>query len=279
MITFPNFNHHGVRTGNHLFQYATLLALAHRFKTELQIPEYKYSKYFRWFPDKISVETDIKLILPTQPVCYVRDQLDKFMYQNKDRNVEVDWIWGQSYRNWDDCEDFIKNKLEIWNGRLFDKIFFKTEPNWMTILSQGATAISIRRGDYVGHSMFYQLDKQWYLDAIQKMESIVGKTPIIFFSDNIEWCKKEFKDIPDTYFANGNFTDKNYFNDPFEQLYLMTRCSNYIISNSTFSWWGAYLSQNRRAVVIRPDKHLSDGHNLDFIMDDYYPKEWLIQKT
>lgn len=279
MIIFPNFNHHGVRTGNHLFQYATLLGLAHRFKTDLQLPEYKYAKYFTWFPDKISVSTDIKLVLPTQPVCYVRDQLDKFMYQNRDRNVEVDWIWGQSYRNWEDCEDFIKSKLEIWSGGLFDKIFFTKEPNWMTILSQGATAISIRRGDYVNHSMFYQLHKKWYLDAIEQMKSIVGKTPIIFFSDDIDWCKKEFKNIPDAYFANGNFTDKNYFNDPFEQLYLMTKCSNYIISNSTFSWWGAYLSQNRKAIVIRPDKHLNDGHNLDFVMDDYYPKNWLIQKT
>ena len=55
----------------------------------------------------------------------------------------------------------------------------------------------------------------------------------------------------------------------------MTLCSDYIIANSSFSWWGAWLSSNRDKIVISPSKWFGPN-NSHLDTKDLIPNSWKI---
>jgi hypothetical protein len=66
----------------------------------------------------------------------------------------------------------------------------------------------------------------------------------IVFSDDIDWCKKNLPFLDEKIFIEGN--------DDFFDLYLMSKCQNNIIANSSFSWWGAWLNKSENKKVMSP---------------------------
>ena len=84
----------------------------------------------------------------------------------------------------------------------------------------------------------------------------------LIFSDNLEYCKDWFPEGNNVYFAE----DLNEA----ETLYLMSLCDHFIMSGSTFSWWGAYLGQKENSVVIFPN-HFD---NSDRELDIFYHPSW-----
>ena len=77
----------------------------------------------------------------------------------------------------------------------------------------------------------------YYIYAINKIKTQI-KDPVFFvFSDNIKWCQQNLK--ADNSFV---FVDHNA-GDEVAELWLMSQCKHFIIANSTFSWWGAWLSR------------------------------------
>ena len=104
--------------------------------------------------------------------------------------------------------------------------------------------LHVRRGDYTKIEGTL-LPAEYYLTAV---DQIILKTPpkkgkIWVFSDDIPWCKKELKFEMPTEYVSGK--------EDYEELYLMGRFSYAVIANSTFSWWGIYLS-DKEPVVIAP---------------------------
>ena len=103
-----------------------------------------------------------------------------------------------------------------------------------------ATAIQVRRGDYhkfPDHHPLLTVD--YYNKAIEK----ISTSKIYVFSDDINWCKSNFKfNIPVEYIR-----DEDY-----NELYLISLCKNIIISNSSFGWWAAYLNDRTDSVIIVP---------------------------
>ncbi len=73
----------------------------------------------------------------------------------------------------------------------------------------------------------------------------------------------------DKYFSNNFIFVKNHNkNKDLTDLYLLTHCKYFIVSPSTFSWWGARLSKRKGKICVRP-KNLNVSNNKDF-----WPKEW-----
>jgi len=82
------------------------------------------------------------------------------------------------------------------------------------------------------------------------------------FSDDIAWCKQNFKG------DNIEFSERS----PVEDLNLQLACEHNIIANSSMSWWGAFLNKNPSKIVIAPNKWFGPAqpHNTK----DLLPSEW-----
>ena len=102
-------------------------------------------------------------------------------------------------------------------------------------------SVHIRRSDYL--SFGGELDTSYHRSAIEYVKSHAAVDHWLFFSDDIDWCRKTFSDILNALFFEGDY--KN----PIEDLRFMTLCRSHIIANSTLSWWGAYLAKEDDVTV------------------------------
>lgn len=132
---------------------------------------------------------------------------------------------------------------------------------------KNSIAVHIRRGDYVTNPIvnhqFGVCPIDYFKRAIHFFRQEVLNAEFYVFSDDIEWCKANFKAENDIQFVSG-FAD-------YEDLALISSCKHQIISNSTFSWWGAWLNQNFSKIVIAPKVWYIDS-NLDTSL--LIPAEW-----
>ena len=103
------------------------------------------------------------------------------------------------------------------------------------IFGKPTIAISIRRGDYVGNPNYRLLPITYYILAMFENFPNWRDHNIVIFSDDIPYCKVHWDCIPNVYFSENN--------SDIEDLCLMTLCDDFIIANSSFSWWGAYLGE------------------------------------
>jgi hypothetical protein len=88
---------------------------------------------------------------------------------------------------------------------------------------------------------------EYYKKSIDFISRKIDSPFFFIFSDNQEWARKNL-----SFISNANFID-SADRPGFEDLYLMTRCHHHIIANSSFSWWGAWLSINENnQIVIAP---------------------------
>lgn len=118
-------------------------------------------------------------------------------------------------------------------------------PRSMIENARDRVGIHVRRGDYVSNNVtksFHGVcELQYYESAIDKLEKC-GNKKYFVISDDIEWCRKNFSNInADFYYSDDNTV--------IGELGLFLECKGHIISNSTYSWWGAIL---RDAPVVYP---------------------------
>ena len=136
------------------------------------------------------------------------------------------------------------------------------------IESTNSVCISIRRGDFLSDRFkdrFLVCDKEYFLKAMEEAKKYIHNPTFIFFSDDIEWVRKNIHcDVP-CYYESGK--------DPvWEKLRLMYSCKYFIISNSTFSWWAQYLSKNEEKIVIAPDRWSNIPGEKSFLLSDSFIK-------
>lgn len=128
--------------------------------------------------------------------------------------------------------------------------------------------IHVRRGDYVGNKFHNVLDKDYYPRSFQKIKDIAPVEHVYIFSDDIDWCRKNISfDLPTT-FVGEEFAGEKATGH-FE---LMRACKYFIIPNSTFSWWAAWLSDSPEKIVIAPKKWINDD---SINTKDLIPPEWV----
>ena len=124
-------------------------------------------------------------------------------------------------------------------------------------------ALHIRRGDFVWNNKNHPpLSLDYYKSALELFDS---DREVIIFSDDTEWC------IEQELFADDRFSVAEG-GDQFYDMCLMSLCDDFIIANSTFSWWGAWLAN--RGKVVAPKQWFGEALNHD--TKDLYCKGWTV---
>ena len=125
-------------------------------------------------------------------------------------------------------------------------------------------ALHIRRGDFLINSVHHHnLSMKYYEEALKEFDE---SRQVVIFSDDTDWCKEQPLFDDDRFLVCESA-------GPYADLCIMSKCSDFIIANSTFSWWGAWLSDNEDKLVIYPDKWFGPN-NIDKSTADLFPPEW-----
>jgi hypothetical protein len=135
-------------------------------------------------------------------------------------------------------------------------------------------SIHVRRGDYVQHAGSFPPITTFFIDqAIWKIEETLGagQAKLLFFSDDIAWCKEYYGKYERVEFSEGR--------NEREDLSLMASCGHHIIANSTFSWFGAFLGHNPNKIIISPSHKRGSwfGYQAGVKKDcvDLLPPNWI----
>ena len=274
-----------LRTGNWLFKYAGMIGLAERYNTNIALPDHFIWKYLEHPPEiDNGISVDIELKSPTWEPCPEFWDIHKKDIQEKNVNISLD-TFLQSEDNWAHCKDKVIQNLQF-KEEYIDKAWEWTIQelkdagiNWEDIYyKKDIVGISVRRGDFVGHGCFKQIGPEWFISAASKHFD-VPNTVFFIFSDDIEWCKQVFN-FPMQIFAPANNThltdQENYHRDPMWQMILGSEiCNGFVVSNSTFSWWMAYLATAFGGKVIRPNGFFDGDYKKMYNDEYYYPKNWI----
>jgi hypothetical protein len=127
--------------------------------------------------------------------------------------------------------------------------------------------VHIRRTDYLNNnSIHHVLDLNYFINGIDILKKKISNPFFLFISDDIEWVKNNF-DINNN--ANFKIVESE---DSFFDFSLLKLCKHVVISNSTFSWWGAFLNENLNKKVVAPIKWLKIDTGS---VNDRYDLKWI----
>ncbi len=135
-----------------------------------------------------------------------------------------------------------------------------------------SVSLHVRRGDFVSLESANQfhgcLEVDYYKTALAQIKSKVADPIFFVFSDDLDWCKQNLDFIEKKEFVEG----KANGGSAREELVLMSRCKHNIIANSSFSWWAAWLNQNKSKTVIAPNNWFADKK---INTNDLIPTNWI----
>jgi len=189
---------------------------------------------------------------------------DKRILKCKKKNLYLDGHWQ--------VEDYFKNYrnelLKIFNFNNLKNI--ENNINFIKKISPlNSVCVNVRRTDFINNPEHNVVDIEYYKKAINKLKELKGNDLEIFiFSDDLNWCKEKF-----SFFNKTNYVEHRYAGNKFyNYLYLMTNFTNFIIPNSSFAWWGAWLSQKKNKTIIAPRKW---SGLVPENMYEIVPKNWI----
>jgi hypothetical protein len=125
--------------------------------------------------------------------------------------------------------------------------------------TDNAVAVHIRRGDYVSnastHGFHGLCSQEYYTNAFKTIAArCASRLELFIFSDDSIWVRENF----DTQGLSATVIDfPEHLSAPWHDMHLMTLCRHHIIANSSFSWWGAWLS-NGDGIVIAPKRWFAE---------------------
>ena len=236
------------RLGNQLFQYAALVGIAKNMGYDYCIPDHSQATWF----DKTDANGN------TTTVYHQLQHLFEMNYLNgrfgliengNDVNLQQaefceelfngcpdnSTLYGyfESYKYFENVEDELRSDFIFKDQILSAAQKFHDDSQF-----DHPVAINVRRGDFIRVQDHHPpCSEAYYKEAIGKMGD---NRQYLVISDDIEWCKSIF--IGSNFTFNETVPDgiiKGHFD-----LAVGALCSDFIISNSTFSWWMAYLGSN-----------------------------------
>lgn len=172
----------------------------------------------------------------------------------------------QSDKYFKDIEHIIRRDLSFRKdfldpeGRIYKK----------QITNTNSVSLHVRRGDYLKLPLFNVCSPKYYDNAAAYMREKLVSPRFFVFSDDIKWCSENLS-IPDCRFVDIKAAKTNALID----FQLMRLCKHHIISNSTFSWWAAWLNDHNEKIVVTPNRWFNDESKNMKAVRDTIPGDWI----
>ncbi|MGC4041476.1 MAG: alpha-1,2-fucosyltransferase [Flavobacterium sp.] len=250
MITFSRLGTKG-NLGNQLFQIASVVGLAKIHQQEYCFPDWSYSAFFQHKLPSCNSHPDFTLIK--------EKEFNYHEWNLFSGNFDINgWLQTEKYFD-------VSKTRELFS---FEKGFEKMVlDKYLSLFDKKTILISVRRGDFVNHPSYFQLGYNYYLQALIQNFPDYKERTLIFTSDDISYCKYHYSFLDNAVFLENV--------PPMEQMVIGINCDDYIISNSTFSWWIAWLGEKGTTRIYRPIKNLAGEFGAENDDRDYFPERWI----
>ena len=284
--------------GNQLFMYANAYAISRKFDLNLCLDPYSgyYKNNIRSFmlnnfnisskiaPSKWIFSNNYRnLIKKIKIKCDFFKKKKSFLFESKDKNkftkfssIKLDNFNDQIYvdGNFESEKYFSDYRNDLLNEFSFKKDMSNNK--YLDIIKKhNVVSISIRQNRYserrnnkfdqnsISKSQdFVAKTVDYIYQAIKLISSKVNNPKFLLWSNDFTGLEKYFPTNEFLYVIN---PEDKILND----FYLLTQCKYFIVGPSTFSWWGAWLSNNESKICIRP-KNINPSNNIDF-----WPETWI----
>ena len=278
--------------GNQMFQYAfgRMLALRNNVPLKLDITMFKTYEFHLYTMDHLNIKGEYatqeeidsflkyrprkgklgKILNPIFADTKKYYEEPAFTFDAKNMEIKapvmVDGYW-QSEKYFLEIEDRIRQEftmrepLDEYSQGIAAKIKAAKDP----------VALHIRRGDFAYHPYMSKVmgicPPEYYDAAKDIIKERISEPTYFVFSDDPEWTKENMKTGFSTEYI-GQGPEKNY-----QDIELMRMCKHHILSNSTFGWWGAWLSEgNRTGINIAPTRWTNKNFDTRDLIPDYWTK-------
>jgi hypothetical protein len=133
-----------------------------------------------------------------------------------------------------------------------------------------AVAVHVRRGDYVSNPMAAYVHGSvglpYYAAAVARTRSKVKGAKLFVFSDEPAWAQAHMPFLGAAAFVSANPPEA-----PEQDLALMAACRHFVLANSSFSWWGAWLGERKGSQILAPARWFNDKSK---DTRDLLPERW-----
>lgn len=248
------------RLGNQLFQYTFLNTIAkenekiitanmEQFVDKFEIgnknfKHKKLGKYSLLFIRRVIKPYFLTFLISLKIISYIKQETNKtsFLptYIRKNGFLPITFVETNFFQS----EDFFDSKNVDFSIK--EKYILEARDFLATIPEEYTKVfIHIRRGDYIFESYLdtqgLDLPKSYFINSIEKINKDINNPFFVFLSDDFAYVRDCFENIENKIISkNSMATD----------LAIMSLCDAGICSNSSFSWWGAYLMKNRIKVIM-----------------------------
>lgn len=140
-----------------------------------------------------------------------------------------------------------------------------------------AIAVGVRRGDFISKDnknfcdvcfpSYYENGIKILFDKLKELN--ISNIKVYFFTDDIEWTRNNIRCELHKEYITSSVSGKL---KPWEMVYIISKCKYHVISNSSFFWWGQYLSNYKEKIIIAPKIWRNENSEL---YKDIYEDDWI----
>jgi Glycosyl transferase family 11 len=285
--------------GNQLFSYAVgrKLALLNNTTLHLCIGDYLKNWSRRFQLDEFNIEAELNYgrrgFRHLIKIKDLRSELNHNITGHED-NLFLDGYWQSPYY-FADIRGQLINDLSLRKSLDKNNIALLNQIN-----STNSVCVHVRRGDYASlkktNFKYGNIcTNEYYINAVQHLNQYLENPVYYVFSDEPDWVKRNL-DLPcnfisveenkgkklskfgNNYFVRNSMVFFKYLSkdNSFADFELMRNCKNFIIANSTFSWWAAWISENPDKIICCPPKWSNiNTEEENLFYDLLIPSSWI----
>jgi len=268
------------RLGNQMFQYASMRGIASVKGFDWVVPPENYDHTANYALFETFKMTNVQ----EKNIGFVEGEILKETIHCYDENLVDSCSDNTNLDGFFQTEKYFENIVdEIRSDFTFKDEYLKPCKEFIDSLDTTPIFLHVRRGDAIGKEHYHPVAPiSYYVEALKRFDE---DTPCFVFSDDLDWCKSQDLFKSDKFLFNDNIERYDYQSMdgsgsmqytllPHVDLCLMSLCSGAIIVNSSFSWWGAWLQNNRGKVIASKPWFGPSASDLD--TSDVVPDHWEI---